>query len=93
MLEDVFQNIRNMCLEIYKLDTVKFLSATGLACQAVLKKTKKKLDFLTDIDSLLMVEKGIRGGIYHSIYQYTKANNQYIKDYVKKKSSYNQYWD
>ena len=28
---------------------------------------------------LLMVEKGIRGGICHSIYQYAKANNKYIK--------------
>ena len=28
---------------------------------------------------LLMVEKGIRGGICHCIYQYAKANNKYIK--------------
>ena len=30
-----------------------------------------------------MVEKGIRGGICHSIYQYAKANNKYMKDYDK----------
>ena len=42
---------------------------------------------------LLMVEKGIRGGICHSIYQYAKANNKYMKDYGKnKESSYLQYW-
>ena len=34
---------------------------------------------------LLMVEKGIRGGICHSIYQYEKSNNKYIKDYDKNK--------
>ena len=28
-----------------------------------IKKTKVKLDLLTDIDLLFMVEKGIRGGI------------------------------
>ena len=28
---------------------------------------------------LLMVEKGIRGGICYCIYQYAKANNKYIK--------------
>ena len=28
-----------------------------------------------------MVEKGVRGGIFHSIYLYTKANNKYMKDY------------
>ena len=41
-----------------------------------------------------MVEKGIRGGICHSIYQYAKANNKYMKDYDKnKESSYLKYWD
>ena len=93
-LEDVFDNLRKMCLEIYKLNPVKFLSVPGLAWQAVLKKTKEKLDLLTDIDMLLMVEKGISGGIYHTIYRYAKANNKYMRDYVKKKkSSYNEYWD
>ena len=53
-----------------------------------------ELDFLTDIDMLLMVEKSIRGGICHSIYRYEKANNKYMKNYDKnKKSSYLQYWD
>ena len=33
---------------------------------------------------LLMVGKGIRGGIWHSIYWHAKANNKYIKDYDKK---------
>ena len=59
-----------------------------------LKKTKVKLDFLTDVDMLLMLEKVIRGGICHSIYQYAKTNNKYMKDYDKnKESSYFQYWD
>ena len=39
------------------------------------KNTKVKLDLLTDIDILLVVEKGIRGGICHAIYQYVKTNN------------------
>ena len=41
---------------------------------------------------LLMVEKGIKGGICRSIYRYAKANNKYMKDYDKiKESSYLQY--
>ena len=40
LLADVFENLRNMCLEIYKLDPAKFLSAPGSAWQATLKKTK-----------------------------------------------------
>ena len=34
---------------------------------------------------LLMVEKGIRGGICHEIYRYAKANNKYMKNYYKNK--------
>ena len=41
---------------------------------------------------LLIVEKGIRGGIFQSFYRYAKADNKYIKDYDKdKESSYIQY--
>ena len=41
---------------------------------------------------LLMVEKGIRGEICHSIYKYAKANSKYRKDYDKNKElSYLQY--
>ena len=43
---------------------------------------------------LLMVQKGIRGGIYHSDYRYAKSNNKYMKDYDKNKESfYIQYRD
>ena len=57
------------------------LSSPGLAWQAAFKKTKVKLDLLTDNNMLLMEEKGIRGGICHSIYGYAKACNKYMKDY------------
>ena len=58
------------------------------------KKTNVKLELLTDYDMLLMVEEGIRGGIYHSIHRYAKANNKYMKKYDKnKESSYIQYLD
>ena len=35
LLADVFENFRKMCLKIYHLDPVKFLSAPGLAWQAL----------------------------------------------------------
>ena len=68
LLADVFENFRKMCLKTYHLDPVKFLSAPGLAWEAALKKTEVKLELLTDTDMLLMVEKAIRGGIYHAIH-------------------------
>ena len=43
---------------------------------------------------LLMVEKGIRGGICHAIHRYVKANNKNVKVYNKnKESSYLKYWN
>ena len=68
LLADVLENFRNMCINKYELDPLKFLSAPGFVWQADLKKTKVKLDFLTEIEMLLMVRKGIRGRISHCTY-------------------------
>ena len=70
-----------MCLEIHELDQARFLSAMGFAWQTALQKNKEKLDLLTDIDTLLMAENGIRGGICLAIHQYAKANNKYMKNF------------
>ena len=72
LLSDVFENFRNMCLKIYELDPVYFVSAPGLAWQACLKKTGVKLELLTDYDMILMIEKGIRGGIFQATYSQSK---------------------
>ena len=50
---------------------------------SMFKKTKVKLELLTDIDTLLMVEKGIRGGICQVIQRHAKANKKYMKNYDK----------
>ena len=43
---------------------------------------------------LLMSEKGIRGGICHPSYQYSKANSKCMKEYFKSKDLlYLKYWD
>ena len=55
LLTDVFENFRKMCLKVYHLDPVKFLSAPGLAWQAALKRTEVKLELLTNIDMLNML--------------------------------------
>ena len=52
---------------------------TKISMTSSLKKTKVRLDLLTNINMLLMIEKGISGGICHSIHQYAKANNKYMK--------------
>ena len=67
LVADIFKSFRETCVKIYCLDPVKFISAPRLAWQADLKKTEKGLALLTDTDMLLVVEKGIRGGICHAI--------------------------
>ena len=94
LLADVFENFRNMCIKVYELDPAYFLSAPGLAWQACLKKTKVKLELRTDVDMLLTVEKGIRGGLCHAIHRYANANNKYMTDYNKdEEESFLEYLD
>ena len=94
LLADVFENFRDMCIKEYELDPAHFVSLPGLAWQAYLKKTNIELELLTDYDMLLMVEKGIRGGICHSIHRYAKANNKYTQNYNNNEEpSYIQYLD
>ena len=83
LLADVFRNFRNNCLEIYERDPIYFVSEPGLAWQASLKKTRVKLELITDCDMILMIEKGFRGGICQGTHSYAKTNNKYINNYDK----------
>ena len=87
LLADVFESFRDKCIEIYDLDPANILTAAGLVWQPCLKDSKVELELLTDINMLLMVEKGIRGGICQATHRYAKANNNYMKSYYKNMAS------
>ena len=48
--------LKKICLKVYHLDHVKFLSAPGLAGQADSKKDKVKLELLTDVDMSFAID-------------------------------------
>ena len=81
LLSDVFENFRDVCLDNYRLDPIFYYTAPGLAWDACLKITKVELELLHDYEMLMMVEKGIRGGVSMISTRYGKANNPYMKDY------------
>ena len=67
---------------------------TWISMAILFKKIEVKVEFSTNVIMLLIVEKGVGGGICHAIHRYTKANNKYMKNYGKnKESSYIQYLD
>ena len=94
LIADVFENFRDKCIDIYELDPVHLVSATGLAWYDCFKKTGVELELLTDNDILLMVEEEIRCGMCQAVYRYGKVNNKYMKNYDKSiESSYTMYLD
>ncbi|CAH3022142.1 unnamed protein product, partial [Porites evermanni] len=94
LLADVFENFRKTCLKHYKLDPAHYYTSPGLAWDACLKETGQELQLLNDYDMLMMIEKGIRGGITHISKRYAEANNKYMKSYnPDEESTFIQYLD
>jgi len=88
LLADVFENFRDVCLEHYKLDPAWYYTAPSLSWDAMMKTTKIKLELLSDVDMLRMVQQGIRGGMTAVPKRYAEANNKYMGDnYDTNKSS------
>ena len=94
LLADVFENFRDLCLEIYNLDAAWHYSAPGLAWNAMLKVTNIELELLTDYTMYLFYEASIRGGYCAASQRYVKANNPEMSDYdVNQQQNYLFYID
>ena len=87
LLADIFENFRDVSPKIYELDLVYFVSLPGFAWHACLKVTGVKLELITDIKMLLMIESGMRRGVCHVICSYAEANSKYMSNYDKSKDS------
>ncbi|XP_052765064.1 uncharacterized protein LOC128206548 [Mya arenaria] len=94
LLCEVFESFRTLCLKQYELDPCHFYTSPGLSWSACLKMSEVQLELLTDIDQVLMIEAGIRGGISQISHRHAKANNPYLQDYdTSLPTTYLQYLD
>ena len=94
LLADLFENLRDVCLQHYGLDPAHNYTFPGLSWQAALKMADLELDLLTDIDQHLFIEEGIRGGVAMISHQYARANAPGMENYnASKCNSYIMYLD
>ena len=85
LLVDTFEKFISTCLKYYGLDPCHYFNAAGLSWDAILKMTKIELEKISDPDKYMLFEQGMRGGVSHINKRYSKANNEYCQDHVKKK--------
>ena len=94
LLADVFENFRKLCREFYDLDPTHCFTAPGLSWQACLKMTSVELELFTDIDMLLFIEQGVKGGVSMISHRYAKSNIPNTAGYDSSQSSqFIMYWD
>ena len=78
ILADIFKNCRNVGASNYDLDFTWYCTSPELAWDAMLKITEVELELRIDPHMLLIIEKGIRGGICTISHRYGEANNPYM---------------
>ncbi|XP_020297964.1 uncharacterized protein LOC109862346 [Pseudomyrmex gracilis] len=94
LLADVFKNFRRECLASYGLDLAHFYTLPGYTLDAMLKYTCVTFKLLTDIDMVMYVERGVRGGLSQCSNRYARANNRYARSHdLSEPSSYLMYYD
>ena len=87
LLADVFENFRALAHATYGLCPAWYYTMPGYTWDCMLKYTKCELEILHDVDMVLFVEKGIRGGISQCCNRFSEANNKYMSEYDPAKPS------
>lgn len=63
LLCDVFEQFRKKCHQIYGLDPARYVTSPSYSWDCMLRTTQVEIELITDVDMLLMIESGVRGGI------------------------------
>ena len=71
--------------DYYGLDPCHYFSSPGLSWDAMLKMTGVVLELISDIDTHLFIEKGMRSSTSYIAKRHSKTNNKYMKDYESDK--------
>lgn len=81
LLADIFEKFRETCKNTYDLDPAFYLTAPSLSFDAMLLKTKVRLELINDLEILRMIQSGIRGGICLCTKRYATSNNKYQSNF------------
>ena len=90
LLSDVFERYRTMVMNHYEVDPSYYLSSPQLSMDGFLRTSNIKLECLSDMKQIEMIEAGIRGGISVVSQKHAVANNRYMGELFdeEKPSSY-----
>ena len=80
LLSEAFEVFRSECFTNFEIESMHFISQSGLAFQPFLEKTDVGLDLITDPDLFDMLSLNLRGG--HSITTQRYEQNSAFKNTV-----------
>ncbi|XP_071650745.1 uncharacterized protein [Temnothorax longispinosus] len=93
-LADIFENFWDACSASYGLDPAHYYTLPGYTWDAMLRYTGVRFELLTDIDMVLFVERGIRGGLSQCSLRYARSNNRHVPTYDSSQpTTYLMYYD
>ncbi|XP_041675515.1 uncharacterized protein LOC121530461 [Drosophila eugracilis] len=81
ILADVFENFRNICRRIYKLDPINYVTAPSISWDAMLKFTNVHLELISDGDMYNFLKRAVRGGLTQCSQRISIANNKYLNNF------------